>query len=137
MADHKALATRFYDEVFGKGDMDAFDELVDDSFVEHEEIPGASPDKAGLAAFVQTTREAFAPFSAEIVAVAEDGDEVWVQGVMHGTHSGEFLGIPPTGRTIAVPFFDRVRIRDDKAVEHWGVTDFAALMEQLGVTGGA
>lgn len=135
MADHKALTTRFYDAVFNQGDLDAFDELVADDFVEHEAIPGLSPDKAGLAAFVQTTREAFAPFSMEVVAMVEEGDEVWVQGVMHGTHSGEFMGMPATGATITVPFFDRVRVRDDQAVEHWGLTDFAALMEQLGAGG--
>ncbi len=133
MADLKALTGRFYSEVFGKGDMAALDELVDDSFVEHEAIPGLTPDKAGLAAFVQSTRSAFSDFSAEVIAMVQEGDEVWVQGVMRGTHAGEFVGVPATGRPIEIGFFDRIRSRDGKAIEHWGQTDFMGLMQQLGV----
>ena len=136
MADLKALTTRFYTDVFSNGDMAAFDELVDDSFVEHEAIPGLTPDKAGLANFVQSTRAAFSDFSAEVVAMVQDGDEVWVQGVMRGTHTGEFVGIPATGRSMEIGFFDRIRIRDNKAVEHWGQSDFMGLMQQLGVIEG-
>jgi steroid delta-isomerase-like uncharacterized protein len=133
MTDLKALSRRFYDEVFVKGDMAALDELVDDDFVEHEEFPGMSSDKAGLRTFVTTMREAFPDVSVEIVSIAVDGDEVWTQAVMRGTHRGEFMGVPATNRAIEVPMFDRVRIRDDKAIEHWGLTDSLALMQQLGV----
>jgi steroid delta-isomerase-like uncharacterized protein len=133
MADPKTLAARFYSEVFSKGDMAVLDELVDDALVEHEELPGITPDKAGLVEFVRSTRESFSDFSAEVVAMVQEGDEVWVQGLMRGTQTGEFLGIPATGRPIEVGFFDRVRVRDGRAVEHWGLTDTMALMQQLGV----
>jgi predicted ester cyclase len=45
---------------------------------------------------------------------------------------GEFLGIPPTGKRIEVEAIDIVRMRDGQAVEHWGVTDTIAMMQQLG-----
>jgi steroid delta-isomerase-like uncharacterized protein len=133
MADHKALTQRFYTEVFNKGDLDALDELVDDGFVEHEEFPDIPPGKEGLKVFVTTTRTAFPDLRFDVEAMVTEGDEVWVHGVMRGTHQGEFLGIPATNRKIEVATIDRIRIRNDKAVEHWGVTDTLTMMQQLGV----
>ena len=132
MADLKALARRFYDEVFDKGNLTVLDELVDDDFVEHEEFPGMTADKAGLVTFVTTTREAFPDVEFDVQEMASEGDEVWVHSIIRGTHKGEFLGVPATGRSIAVPTIDRIRIRDGKAVEHWGVTDTMTMMQQLG-----
>jgi len=51
---------------------------------------------------------------------------------MSGTHRGEFMNIAGTGAPISVPAIDIVRFVDGKAVEHWGVTDGLAMMEQLG-----
>jgi predicted ester cyclase len=55
---------------------------------------------------------------------------------MTGTHQGEFNGIPPTGKSFSVEMIDRVRTRDGKAVEHWGVSDTMGMMTQLGVIPG-
>jgi len=76
VADNKALAQRFINEVFNQGNLATIEELVDDGFVEHEEFPGISADKAGLATFVTTLRDAFPDINFEIVAMAADGDEV-------------------------------------------------------------
>jgi steroid delta-isomerase-like uncharacterized protein len=133
MADLKALAQRFYSEVFNQGDLDVLDELVDDNFVEHEEFPDIPPGKEGLKAFVTMTRAGFPDLRFDVEAMVSEGDEVWVHGVMRGTHQGEFLGIPATNRTIEVATVDRIRVRNDKAVEHWGVTDTLTMMQQLGV----
>jgi len=43
--------------------------------------------------------------------------------------------VPATGNQVAVPFIDHFRMQDGKMAEHWGVTDGAAMMEQLGVSG--
>ncbi|MGH8983514.1 MAG: ester cyclase [Acidimicrobiia bacterium] len=133
MADLKALTRRFYDEVFTNGDLSVLDELVDDGFVEHEAFPGMSNDKAGLRDWIRMMHEAFPDVSMEVVALAGEGDEVWAQAVMRGTHKGEFMGIPASGKSVEVPTIERVRIRNGKAVEHWGVTDTLTMMQQLGV----
>ena len=133
MADNKALTQRFIDEVFNQGNLATLDELVDDGFVEHEEFPGISADKAGLKTFVTTLRDAFPDLRFEIVAMVADGDEVWIQNISRGTHKGEWMGIPATGKSIEVQAIDRVRVRDGRMVEHWGVTDVMTMMQQLGV----
>jgi steroid delta-isomerase-like uncharacterized protein len=131
--DLKALARRFYDEVINQGNLEALDELVADDLVEHQEMPGMPPGKEGVYAFVTTFRTAFPDLHAEIQGIVADGDEVWVHAVMTGTHNGDFLGIPPTGKAFSVVAFDRVRVRDGKAVEHWGASDDLGMMTQLGV----
>jgi steroid delta-isomerase-like uncharacterized protein len=133
MADVKALTRRFYDEVFGKGDLAVLDELVDDDLVEHEELAGIPGGKAGLIEFVKQLRAGIPDLTCDIHAMVSEGDEVWAHVTLRGTHQGEFLGIPATGKSIAVDTIDRTRVRNDKAIEHWGVTDVFGMMQQLGV----
>jgi len=51
---------------------------------------------------------------------------------MKGTHSGECMGVPATGKQVNVSAIDIFRFADGKLVEHWGVTDAMALMQQFG-----
>jgi predicted ester cyclase len=53
---------------------------------------------------------------------------VIVRGAMTGTHVAEFLGVPPSGREVRVPFCDWTQVRNGKAVAHWGVSDSSALV---------
>lgn len=51
---------------------------------------------------------------------------------MHGTHQGELMGIPPTGKQVSVSMIIVYRITDSKIAEHWVVADQLGLMRQLG-----
>ncbi|MEX0666100.1 MAG: ester cyclase [Acidimicrobiia bacterium] len=134
MADLKALAKRFNDEVMSKGNFDTIDEIVAEDFVEHQELPpGVPPGRAGLHAFVKMFRDAFPDLKVETVSAVVEGDEVWMQSLLTGTHKGELAGVPATGKKVSVAMFDRVKVRDGKAVEHWGVADDMGMMTQLGV----
>ena len=139
--DNKSLVRRFFD-AFNEGRLDeAVDELVADDFVEHEEpppgFPEADSDKESVRIFFRVFSEAFEGLRMDVEDLVAEGDQVAVRSRMRGTHRGEFMGIPPTGRSVDVEVIDWVRIRDGQAVEHWGVTDAAALMEQLGAVEGA
>ncbi|HUV11098.1 MAG TPA: ester cyclase [Acidimicrobiia bacterium] len=133
MADLAAIARRINDEVLSQGKLELIDELVADDFVEHQAMPGMPEGKDALRAFVEMFRAAFPDLKVETLATAVDGDEVWVHSRMTGTHKGDFNGIAPTGKKVDVTMFDRVRTRDGKAVEHWGVSDDLAMLTQLGV----
>jgi steroid delta-isomerase-like uncharacterized protein len=131
--DPKTLCQRFNDEVLARGKIELIDELVADDFVEHQEFPGLTPNKDGIKAFVTALRTGFPDLSVETVAVVGEGDEAWMQSEMSGTHEGEFLGVPATGKTITTLLFDRIRVTDGTIVEHWGVSDDFGMMTQLGV----
>ena len=128
----KLLAKRFFEEVLNRGDVSVIEELVADDFVEHEELPGVPPNREGIIAWATMMRQAFPDLMATMNNMVAEGDELWVHYTMRGTHQGEFLGIPATGRSIEVNGFDRVKIRNGKAIEHWGQSDTLGMLQQLG-----
>lgn len=130
---NKALMKRFYDEVANKGDLKLIDELIAADFVEHEDFPGLAEGREGLKQFFSMIRSAFDGFRMDIEDLVAEGDKVVARITMRGTHKGEFMGIKGTGKTISVSAIDILRYADGRAVEHWGVTDAMAMMEQLGV----
>jgi steroid delta-isomerase-like uncharacterized protein len=132
MADHKALAQRWYSEVMSEGKSEVIDELCAPDFTDHDPFPGVSGDLAGIKDFVAQIRAAFPDLQLTAEDMIEEGDRLAVRSTMRGTHDGDFMGIPATGKKVEVSGYDIVRIENDHAVEHWGVIDAAALMEQLG-----
>jgi steroid delta-isomerase-like uncharacterized protein len=133
MADLDALIRRVNDEVISQGKVELIDELLAEDFVEHQAMPGMPSGREALKAFTEMFRSAFPDLEVETLSTAVDGDEVWAHSRMTGTHQGEFNGIPATGKKISVEMMDRVRTRDGKGVEHWGVSDDLGMMTQLGV----
>lgn len=132
--NNKALARRFLDEAVNAGNLDLIDEMVSADFVEHEAFPGmpaTGPEapKATLGMF----RASFSDLLMKIDDLIGEGNKVVVRGTMTGTHDGEFMGIPPTGNSFSIQFIDIIEIHDGKATAHWGVTDQAAMMQQLGL----
>ena len=65
--------------------------------------------------------------------VLGDGDLVAIHLTHHGRHTGDLMGIPPTGREVAYDYVHFLRFRDGKAIEQWSVRDDMTLMRQLGV----
>lgn len=123
----KALVRSFYDDI-NRGDVGTFMAKLADDFIEHETFPGIPPTKQGVGMLFEQMRKAFSGFRMNVEAIAAEGDMVVVRLTMTGTHVGEFMGVPPSGKEVRVPMCDWTRIRNGKAVEHWGVSDPGALM---------
>ena len=131
--DHAATLRRFYD-LINAGDVDGFGDLLADDFVEHEETPGLAPTKDGVKEFFRIYIAAFPNLRFDAEDVLASGDKVVARVRVTGTHEGEFMGLPATGKDTAVQAIDIVRFGDDGlAREHWGVFDEMAMMRQLGV----
>ena len=130
--DHAATARRFYD-LINTGDLDRFGDALADDFVEHEETPGLAPTKEGVLEFFRMYRAAFPDMRMEPQDVLVSGDKVVIRARVTGTHQGELMGMPPTGKRIDIQLIDIIRFGDDGlALEHWGVIDSLAMMQQLG-----
>jgi steroid delta-isomerase-like uncharacterized protein len=131
--NHAATTRRLYD-LINVGDFEGFGQLLADDFVEHEDLPVQA---AGL----EAPKRLFTMFRAgfpDMRWTAEDvlpsGDKVVARVRVTGTHQGEFMGIPPTGKSIDVQLIDIIRFGDDGlGHEHWGVFDQMKMMQQLGV----
>ncbi len=65
--------------------------------------------------------------------VIAEGDKVVTRGIFQGTHRGELMGIPPTGKQVTFAVVHIDRLKNDKIVEHWGQGDVRELMQQLGI----
>ena len=131
--DLKAIARRTWEEILPACDVIGLEEVTDPNVVSH----GAWPDEPGGLEGVRQTMfwlaRVFSDQRWEIHRLVQEDDMVVVHATHHGRHTGDLMGIPPTGRQVAYDYVHILRYRDGKAVEHWGVRDDMTLMRQLGV----
>ena len=130
--DSNTSIRRLYDPI-NAGDIDGFGRQLADDFVERAEVPGIPPTKAGVVEYFRILVTAFPDLRMDVEDVIASGDKAVARVRITGTHKGEFLGMPPTGRSVAVDLIDITRFSDDGlAREHWGVADQLSLLQQLG-----
>jgi steroid delta-isomerase-like uncharacterized protein len=129
----KRLNEQFNDQVFRQRRVDAIDTLLTDDFVEHMPAPGQANDRQGAKDFIGMMLQAFPDLNFSIDRQIAEGDTVSSVGKMTGTHKGDFMGVPATGRKVSINVMDTGRVRGGKFSEHWGMVDVPALMDQLGV----
>ena len=131
--DHTSSINRLYD-LINAGDIDGFGRQLADDFVEREEIPGLPPTKDGVVQYFRIMLAAFPDMRMDVQDSFASGEKAVARLQISGTHQGEFMGIPATGKPVSVKLIDITRFGDDGlAREHWGVADLLAMMQQLGV----
>jgi predicted ester cyclase len=124
-------------EVFNQGRLDLIDELLAPDFVEHATLPPGLPEgRDGLRAIVSAIRGAFPDFRYEIVLQLQDGDTHVGYIRATGTMTGDFMGMPATGKTATWDEAHIGRYRDGTLVEHWAVQDQLGMLQQLGLASG-
>lgn len=130
---YEHLFRRAY-EIMSTGQTAELDELVAEDLVEHAPVPPGFPTgREGLKAFVKEYRTAFPDLRITMERYLEQGDTGCALVRATGTNTGSFMGQPPTGRPIDITMVDLVRVRDGRAVEHWGGSDDLGLLTQLGL----
>jgi steroid delta-isomerase-like uncharacterized protein len=131
--EHDVMIRRMYD-LISAGDVEAFGALLAADFVEHEKTPGLAPTKDGVLEFFRMYRAAFPDLRMVPEDVLVSGDKAVARVRATGTHEGDFMGMPASGRSIDVQLIDIMRFDGDgRAAEHWGVVDMLAMLEQLGM----
>jgi predicted ester cyclase len=131
---NKALVQRLFGEGFSKGDLSVADEMVAPDCKEHQYFGPNHPDgPEGVKNVIRDLRRLFPDFTLTADKMVAVGDEVWVRATGRGTHGGEFMGRPPTGKQVKVGVIDICRFENGKLVEHWGVPDRFHMMVQLGM----
>jgi predicted ester cyclase len=129
--DIKQVARRVLEEIFPADDEAALAEVISDDFVNHEAPAGTPPGAAGVTSFMHMLAKAFSEQRWTIHRALAEGDTVVLHCTHSGRHTGEFLGLPATGRRFAYKQMHIIRVAGGKGVEHWAVRDDAALMRQL------
>ena len=132
---NKAHVRRIYLELFNQGKLEVADQCLAPDAVDHEPTPGFEglPVPEALKALTQALRAAFPDLRFEINDLIAEGDKVAAYVTMRGTHLGEFMGVPATGKSVEYDIIDIIRLQDGMCTEHWGVDDQLGLLKQLGV----
>ena len=131
--ENKAYYRRFIDEVINKKNVALINELVAPDYIEHDDVPGLPANRDGLKQLMGMMFSAFPDLQTTTDDIVAEGDTVVGRHTTTGTHKGEFMGIPATGKQVTVAEIHIVRIVNGKAVEHWGQVDELGMMQQLGV----
>lgn len=129
---NKMIARRVFEEVQSRGDLVLVDELYAGDFVGHSPI-GEANGPEGAKQIVSMLRKAFPDLKVTVEDQVAEGDRVAARWTASGTHKGEFQGIPPTGRQMAITGITIFRIADGKILEAWGNPDTLGMMQQLAV----
>jgi steroid delta-isomerase-like uncharacterized protein len=133
--DPRDVVQQFYDLAWNQGRLNDAAELLAPDLADHDPAPlppGSPTGAAALLAVVGMIRAGVGDLARTIELQVADGDLVATRFRDRGTHSGDLLGIPATGRTIDVTGINIERVRDGRIVELWHVEDIAGLMAQIG-----
>jgi len=128
--DNKALVRR-YIETWNRGDLPGMATYWSPDMIHHTR--SGSHGFEAVRSIVSNFMRAFPDLTFEIEDLVADGDRVASRMTARGTHTGEYMGVPATGRSVSCSVFGIARLANGKLVEHWGVTDELHLIEQIGL----
>ncbi len=129
-----ALATAL--SHWNPGELETYLTLYDDNVALHFLPPGMPQGIAGARLFYGAFFAGFPDASIQPDLLVEEGDKVACLFTMSGTHTGEFNGIPATGKPVRMIGISVLRFAGGKCVERWSETDFLGLLQQIGAVPG-
>jgi steroid delta-isomerase-like uncharacterized protein len=128
---NKELVRRFVREIFVDGNADAIDELVAEDFVPHT-WPSTGDGRGDLKRAIERVSKGLSDAAFTIEDMIAEGDRVAVRLTAGARQTGEFMGMPPSGKSYRIGEIHIFRIRDGKVSEHWHQFDSMGMMTQLG-----
>lgn len=130
--ENKVIARRWWEEIWGKGNLDLIDELLAPDYVFHGPT-GGTLDREGYKQDVIAWFTTCVDVQAPIEDIVAEGDKVAVRWAWSGTHTGEGWGVPPTGKRLATRGINIICIAGGKIVEEWEGRDKLGMDQQLGL----
>ncbi|MFP3882312.1 MAG: ester cyclase [Actinomycetota bacterium] len=125
------LLTRYVQEVWDKGDLDALERFLSPGFKRHVSPTLPPLDRSGQIKRLRGFRSAFPDITLTVEDVVAGDDRVAFRSTIRGTHRGLFAGRAATEKQITVGLVDIVRIEGGLFVEQWGGPDMSDLFRQL------
>ena len=128
--DLKAIAHRFWEEA-NQRNWAAFDEFVAENYAGHG--LDTAQGREGLKAEIMSYVAAFPDLRYTVDDVISEGDQVMSRWTARGTHTGQLMDIPPTGKPVTINGISVDRVVNGKMVEGWTEFDMLGMFQQLGV----
>jgi len=132
LEENKDIVRR-YQEIYNSNNLADLLEVVSENMLTPRIMPGVGQGLEGAKQLHAQTLTGMPDWHTEIEDLIAEGDKVVARIRMTGTHTGDFFGIPATGKRVEFTGIYIARIENGKIVEHWGEEDAAGLLTQLGV----
>jgi len=133
LEENKKFMTFFIEEVINKKNLDAANELVAEDFIEEVPFPGQGPGREGLKFVLNSMFTGFPDMNWTIDEQIAEGEKVVTRFTWTGTHQGDFMGIPATGKKVEVWGVVIDVVRNGLFSESRIIMDTVGLLQQLGV----
>jgi steroid delta-isomerase-like uncharacterized protein len=130
MKRHNTDAVRACFEQASRGNFAALDAILTPDFVLHS--PGEVHGADGLSTMVESYRNALPDLELTIDHQFAAGDYVASRFTIRGTHDGDLMGVPASGRRVEFTGITISRCRDGRIAEEWELTDTVGLLGQVG-----
>jgi pSer/pThr/pTyr-binding forkhead associated (FHA) protein/predicted ester cyclase/ketosteroid isomerase-like protein len=135
--EHRALFSRWFEELWNKKNYAITRELVASEFTAHgaggQDIK-QGPD--GVAGMVKVWHEAFPDGHMTMDDIVTEGEYSSIRMTFRGTHTGEFYGNPASNKSVEVTSIGIDRVVGGKITEGWGELNMLGMMQQMGVIPG-
>ena len=132
-SEQNKAAVREFFACASSGELDRLEVFVSPDYVLHDpSLPEDVHGIDGARELVETYRGAFAGLTVTVEHQIADGDHVATRYTCRGTHEGDIMGLPATGRDVTIAGLVISRFRGGKVVEEWEVSDVFGLMQQIG-----
>ena len=128
LEENKMLVRKWID-VYNTHNLDSFDEFIAPNYIDHTN----KVDRVGLRQLFIMAFNAFPDWHETIEDIIAEGDKVWIYVNYSGTHTGEFMGVAPTGKKVTAKGVDIYRIVNGKLAEYSNVTDNMHFNTQIGL----
>ena len=136
---NKATFRRFHDAM-NTGDAEliskTIDELVEPDVLIHTPLPVEATGAQAIKEVFGRLHRAFPDLHITVEDLIAEGDKVVSRNSVTGTHHGEYMGLPPTGKSVTYNEIFIFRFVNGRIAETWGVVDVFSQMRQLGAIGG-
>lgn len=127
----RAVVDKIWLEGLNQGDLSIADDYLTADFQNHGSHDDSLRGPEAFKLTIRKQRSGFSEISYEILDFLSQGDRACVRWIMRGKHTGEFLGVPPTGKTVEHHAILILRFEGDKVAERWGIVDNFALLRFL------
>lgn len=129
---NKAIVKRFNVECIEQCNAASFRELLSVNCINHTAPPGTPNDAAGMIHFLSNVlKQGFPDLKVTILDQIAEGDKVVTRKEIRGTHTGPFMGVSPTNKTVVLNVIDIIRLKDGQYVEHWASSNLREVLAEI------
>ena len=136
LEQNKQIVQRIFDEFWRAGKTNVLDQLLATDITNHElskePVSGRDAYKQWANGFRQATATGFPDLRIDLDALVAEGDLVTKRWTFRGTHTGEYMGLPTSGKPVVMAGITIYRVQDGQVRETWWNYDALGMMQQMG-----